>query len=475
MNLTKIPTELLAYIASFDLYSNFPRVSKDCQKATELAAQNLFNQLKASGDCSDIIEVAEHIVPETVKDCNGQDKQNFPIYLERIFNIFQLVIAKAVQFDIGIVEVCTKLMFLGDKKLFYPAVTHLAEVMHWVQEEEEKYYPSFFKILAWQIPEFDIYMQSLKEIKEAEKIQKLKDWLNQNKSILEKKEKLSLNGIKYLPKEIEYFINLKELTLNSNNFTFFPRVLLKLKNLETLELKDNKIGELPKDISSLTNLRFLDLSQNRIEHLDNNITGLKNLEFLYIDQNDLTSLPTEIGSLEKLYSIRAAHNRLTSLPEGLGKLINLNTLCIGNNQLTSLPTEIGTLAQLNFLNVEHNQLSDLPEGIENLKKLNFLHANHNLLTSLPKGIKNLTKLLTLVINNNLLKTLPEEIVHLKSLIRFHIEDNPFESIPPIIVNSKQFSENPIIQKFRKTWLYSLTEVGIKMMSSYFNYDNEIPR
>lgn len=375
MNFNQIPADVLAHIVSYDAYSNFPLVSKHCKQVTEIAAKKLFNRLKASEDCADIIWRVERTIKEPIHETGvGDVKQDLPIYLPRIKAIYHEVVKSVITWEGGVNQLLTKLVFIGDNRVFYPAVSRLPEVMHWLQEQEDEVmYPPFFEILAKQIPEFKDYMKSLESVKGYEKTHMLKEWLKENTSLLAQIKSLELNNLGFFPKEIEHFPNLEVLILNSNGFKDFPEGILKLKHLKHLDLKNNKIENLPNEIDSLIDLEFIALTNNELKHLPESIANLNNLKILYVSRNWLTSLPEKIGSLSKLTSLNVSRNRLTSLPQELKNLNQLMDLFINNNLLTTLPEEIADLNSLINIKIGENPFKFIPSKIVYSNARVFFH------------------------------------------------------------------------------------------------------
>ena len=104
---------------------------------------------------------------------------------------------------------------------------------------------------------------------------------------------------------IEYFSNLKVLSIGSNNLT----------NL---------------DVSRLANLSQLYCDNNSLANLS--ITGLKNLQILYCNGNKLTDL--NLSNLSSLEGLWCYNNKLVSLDISASK--NLKQFYCNNNQLKSL-------------------------------------------------------------------------------------------------------------------------------------------
>lgn len=124
---------------------------------------------------------------------------------------------------------------------------------------------------------------------------------------------------------IEYFANLRELTVQNTN-------------IGTLDVSRNK------------NLEHLNCSDNRLLRL--NLGRLHKLQRLYCDNNSLERL--DVSGLPSLKLLHCTHNRLTEL--NLRNKRQLIVLLCGNNLLTELDVSGSPLM---FLRCVNNLLTDL--------------------------------------------------------------------------------------------------------------------
>lgn len=197
-------------------------------------------------------------------------------------------------------------------------------------------------------------------------------------------EKISLpikycfpHRITFLPKEIEFFSNLKELNISNNALKSLPLEIGTLFNLEKLDLSCNSFEYLPLEIVDLTHLRELNLESNRFRGLRREIGILTNLERLNLANNQLESLPYEMAYLTNLLCLHLDENRLQTIPRAIGGLINLQYLDLNFNRLRTLPSAIGNLPNLETLNVSKNQLESLPRELRKLSSLTLLNVDYN--------------------------------------------------------------------------------------------------
>ncbi|CAM9993902.1 unnamed protein product [Laminaria digitata] len=168
--------------------------------------------------------------------------------------------------------------------------------------------------------------------------------------------RLPANNLRgYIPKELGFLIELKELWLGENLLSgLIPPELENLAALTHLHLEGSQLsGPIPEALGALTKLETLFLSQNRL-------TG---------------SIPKELESLSELQQLHLGSNQLTGpIPEALGALTKLETLFLSQNQLTgSIPKELGGLSELRQLHLGSNQLTG--ETDPN-RTIYYLHVPH---------------------------------------------------------------------------------------------------
>src|SRR5262249_34991576 len=113
-----------------------------------------------------------------------------------------------------------------------------------------------------------IFLCTIKNSSDTEQATHISRWMNQNieelnkisnRSLFSSPVSFSLLQLSYLPEEICYLIQLKELDLDVNKLTSLPVEIGNLILLERFDLSCNKLTSLPKEIGNLTLLQKLDL------------------------------------------------------------------------------------------------------------------------------------------------------------------------------------------------------------------------
>jgi hypothetical protein len=147
-------------------------------------------------------------------------------------------------------------------------------------------------------------IKSLSEVRE--KVVFLREWLSKNPDWFFLQETLNLESnektLLAIPSEVNYFPNLKVLSLVNHYIKDIPPHVFKLKNLEDLRLSKNLIFKIPKDIRDLKNLKSLNLRYNELTNVPESIRNL-NLETLYLEGNQITELPKWFNKNLKLQNL----------------------------------------------------------------------------------------------------------------------------------------------------------------------------
>ena len=112
------------------------------------------------------------------------------------------------------------------------------------------------------------------------------------------------------PDELNYFSNLKVLSLVNTKLDKLPESIVDLQNLEVLNLRDNNIEFLPESIISLDHLKILDVGHNQIRLLPDNFGKLQHLSFLNLENNLLYCLPKTFKSLKNLKILNVFDNQI---------------------------------------------------------------------------------------------------------------------------------------------------------------------
>lgn len=98
---------------------------------------------------------------------------------------------------------------------------------------------------------------------------------------------VSYIGIASIPKHINVFNNLKEISFVRGLIEEISIGLCKMTQLISLDLSHNKIKIVPNEIGNLTNLERLHLGYNLIEVVPNSIDNLKKLKYCQLKNNKI--------------------------------------------------------------------------------------------------------------------------------------------------------------------------------------------
>lgn len=143
-----------------------------------------------------------------------------------------------------------------------------------------------------------------------------------------------------LPPEIQFLINVQELSAECNNLTTLPTEIRFLIHLKQLDLHSNQIEKLPHEIGALTQLTGLDIRHNKLKHFPVEIGNLINLEKCYASDNLLENIPDQIGHLQHLQELWLSWNRLETIPLTIQQLTELKTLFLHFNLFSSRTKEV---------------------------------------------------------------------------------------------------------------------------------------
>ncbi len=232
-------------------------------------------------------------------------------------------------------------------------------------------------------------MDSFNSIIETE--EKLADSYKVNRKLFSKVSMLNLFrfDLNYLPSQIDYFKNLKELNLSSNKLTHFPKVFSQLTKIESLDLSRNKFKTEPQEIYKLIELKELNLSANMLTGLTTGIRNLTKLHWFDLSHNKLNELPMEISALTNLETFNLAGNQLAIIPSVIG-LTRLHWLYLSKNHFRVLP-EVENLTGLKYLDISYNEFNEIPP-LQTLHDLKGLDISYNPTNSLFEGIQALSRL-----------------------------------------------------------------------------------
>ena len=249
----------------------------------------------------------------------------------------------------------------------------------------------------------------------------------------------------YIPIEISYLKNLKNLDLSNNQLT--GSILEEFGNLTSLtqlNLHNNQlIGKLPSEIGNLANLTSLYLSYNNFEGdipaSFKNLFNLTTISLGGITYNDVYSLKGKnfVSNICNLVNVKnlwlwGLNLNDEDIPDCIQNFSQLNSLSLGANNLTKVPNWIYKLESLEFLGLfDNNILDTLSSEIGNLILLSELSLWGNKFEGvIPKAIGNLIDLRKLYLNYNLFSgNIPNEILNLNNLEILHLNDNNLSNIP----------------------------------------------
>lgn len=306
---------------------------------------------------------------------------------------------------------------------------------------------------------------------------------------------LALDGNSFtsVPKSIEYFVSLDELTFFGNNFTQFLTMnpvrplkvlnfvhnmitsiedtipnkiqtlylnycplkqiypsLLAIQGLRVLMLSNTGIsGEI--DVALPPQLAIIDLSFNNITKLSSQfVQSTGSISVINLVHNEIEYIPDEFPSPLCFSQILLSNNRLKELPKTMMSSKSLERFFVTHNQLTSIPefrfpqlrefdvsfnkiTEISdSFSICSFLvtaNFSFNKLTDLPKTLATCRRLLDLYASRNEFKALPRCIFGFASLRCLVLSYNLLTALPPPVASFFFLKTLDLSNNRFVTIP----------------------------------------------
>ena len=253
-------------------------------------------------------------------------------------------------------------------------------------------------------------------------------------------DKLSIDRVTFLSREIEGLTRIQDLNLTEVNLAKLPlemwQTIGRLTALKSLTLNRNDLGAVPvthwKAVGGLKALQSLDLSSNNLALWSpeawTGLDQLPNLQVLNLNNDSLFFCLPEvwqiIGRRTGLHWLYLRGNGLSLLPPPLFDLTNLRKLDLAENGLSDLPTEINRLANLETLDLSNNFISRLPPELGDAKRLQHLNLHANNLYALPAEIGKMEQLQALDLSNNHLTRLPFEAGQLMRLRELNLQGNP---------------------------------------------------
>ena len=118
-----------------------------------------------------------------------------------------------------------------------------------------------------------------------------------------------------------------------------------------IRISKKKLTQVPKEIQFYKNLRHLDLSRNKLTELPEFIGSLTNLIDLDLGKNKFTSFPTEICKMINLKRLVLNQNQFTHISECIGNLENLSYFDLWDTPLETFPNAFLTMRNLKFVDM----------------------------------------------------------------------------------------------------------------------------
>ncbi|MFC4632721.1 leucine-rich repeat domain-containing protein [Dokdonia ponticola] len=206
--------------------------------------------------------------------------------------------------------------------------------------------------------------------------------------------------------------NIRMINLSGNTQLDISTILKSLphpEKLEVLVLDSLQLKTIPKEVDGFKNLKQLSLAYNPSLDLEKTIRSIEELplEFLNLKGNQLTQLPETITHLKTLKDLNLSYNTLHDADSYvyLSKMPDLYSLWLDHNRLDALPETIGTLSQIRYLYIDHNELSSLP-NLSRMKNTWVIHAGYNRFTVLPEQLMSMPGLFLVHLNNNAISIIP---------------------------------------------------------------------
>ena len=143
-----------------------------------------------------------------------------------------------------------------------------------------------------------------------------------------------------LPKSWEELSQIRGIVTNVIKEDFkrwYPN--LDLSNFYFINTRNKRITYIPEEIGYLSNLKELGLGGNQIKEIPESIGNLSNLKKLYLSKNQIREIPESIGNLSNLKKLYLRNNQIKKIPESIGNLSNLQRLDLGGNPLSNSEKE----------------------------------------------------------------------------------------------------------------------------------------
>ncbi|MEM6516987.1 MAG: leucine-rich repeat domain-containing protein, partial [Bacteroidota bacterium] len=240
---------------------------------------------------------------------------------------------------------------------------------------------------------------------------------------------IELIGYEEIPKKLERFKNLQELTIEdspkinlenainriskntsiqklrffNNSKSNYPENLGSLKNIKSLWISGDSITNLPKSIIELKALNELTINEcPKVEfyHLFETLSDMNNLKELDLSENLMNKVPDNIGKLKQLKELWLDDNNLTEVTQGIKSLPNLEYLRLFSNEINSLDFRLNDLPSLKNIDLCYNPFELFPIELSQLKNLERITMWYTDVNFIPKDISKLNNLKYLNLQNS---------------------------------------------------------------------------
>ena len=167
--------------------------------------------------------------------------------------------------------------------------------------------------------------------------------------------KLTVHG--EIPKELNHLIYLEELYLEGE-FDHFTLDLQFFSQLKLLSLNSSTLKEFPAEALKCPSLINLKVLAGQFSFLALPLEVVSDLKFLTLKNTTLHQLPLEIAQLGHIEEMNLSENQLTELPASFSDLKKLKRLNIDRNQFKTLPSIIKKCEGLRYLSCDGNLFSE---------------------------------------------------------------------------------------------------------------------
>ena len=167
--------------------------------------------------------------------------------------------------------------------------------------------------------------------------------------------KLTIQG--EIPKELHHLIYLEELYLEGE-FDQFTVDLQFFSQLKLLSINSSTLKVFPAEALKCPSLINLKVLAGLFQFLVLPLEVISELKFFTLKNTSLKQLPLEISQLATIEEMNLSENQLTDLPLSLCELKKLKRLNIDRNQFKTLPAIIKKCESLRYLSCDGNLFSD---------------------------------------------------------------------------------------------------------------------